>query len=138
MLVPDRCRIVIDRCLVPGHNSREALEDLSNLIKEIGINAKASFIVRETPFCDPFEIPEENKFVKMVVAAATKALGGAPRIEYHDGPCDSCILVNPGNVTTLEFGPSGGRLHESDEFVEVESVKKTTEVYKEIIRTLLS
>ena len=38
----------------------------------------------------------------------------------------------------MEFGPSGGRLHESDEFVELESVTKTTEVYKEIIRTMLS
>ena len=138
MLVPDRCRIVVDRCLVPGHNSKQALEDLSNLIKEIGINATASFIARETPFCDPFEIPEEHEFVKMVVAAATKALGSTPGIEYHEGPCDSCILVNPGNVPTIEFGPSGGRLHESDEFVELESVKKTTEVYKEVIRTLLS
>jgi len=138
MLVPDHCRIVIDRCLVPGHNSKDALEDLNNLIQELGINATASFIVRETPFCEPFEIPEDNDSVKLVVEAATKALGNAPRIGYHEGPCDSCILVNPGNVPTLEFGPSGGRLHESDEFVDLESVRKTAAVYKEIIRTMLS
>jgi acetylornithine deacetylase len=138
MLVPDRCRIVIDRCLVPGHNSKDALDDLNNLIRELGINATASFIARETPFCDPFEIPEENGIVKIVVEAATRALGRAPRIDFHEGPCDSCILVNQGKIPTLEFGPSGGRLHESDEFVDLESVKKTVAVYKEVIRTLLS
>ena len=138
MLVPDRCRIIIDRCLVPGHNSKDALEDLNNLIRELGINATASFIARETPFCDPFEIPEENETVKIVVEAATKALGRAPRIDFHEGPCDSCILVNQGKIPTLEFGPSGGRLHESDEFVDLGSVKKTVVVYKEVIRTLLS
>ena len=138
MLVPDRCRIVIDRCLVPGHNSKDALDDLNNLIRELGINATASFIARETPFCDPFEIPEENGIVKIVVEAATRALGRAPRIDFHEGPCDSCILVNQGKIPTLEFGPSGGRLHESDEFVNLESVKKTVAVYKEVIRTLLS
>ncbi len=138
MLVPDHCRIVIDRCLVPGHNSQDALEDLNNLIRELKINATASFIVRETPFCEPFEIPEDNETVKIVVEAATKALGRLPRIDFHEGPCDSCILVNPGKIPTLEFGPSGGRLHESDEFVDLDSVKKTTAVYKEVIRRLLS
>jgi acetylornithine deacetylase/succinyl-diaminopimelate desuccinylase-like protein len=138
MLVPDHCRLVIDRCLVPGHNSKDALEDLNRLIKEIGVNAEARFISRETPFCDPFEIPQDDRYVQMVVGAASKVLGKAPRIDFHGGPCDSCILVNQGKVPTLEFGPSGGRLHESDEFVDLESVKKTAEVYKEIIRTLLS
>ncbi len=138
MLVPDRCRIVIDRCLVPGHNSKDALEDLNTMIKKLGINAEASFIERETPFCDPFEIPDDDKYVQLVVGAAAKALGSTPRIDFHEGPCDSCILVNQGKVPTLEFGPSGGRLHESDEFVNLESVRKTTKVYKEVIRTLLS
>lgn len=138
MLVPDRCRIVIDRCLVPGHNSNDALEDLNTMIKKLGIHAEASFVERETPFCDPFEIPNDDKYVQLVVGAAAKVLGRTPRLDVHEGPCDSCILVNQGRVPTLEFGPSGGRLHESDEFVDLESVKKTAQVYKEIIRTLLS
>ena len=138
MLVPDRCRIVIDRCLVPGHNSKDALEDLKTMIKQLGIDAEASFIDRETPFCDPFEIPDDDKYVQLVVGAATKALGSAPRIDFHEGPCDSCILVNQGKVPTLEFGPAGGRLHESNEFVVLESVRKTTRVYEEVIRTLLA
>jgi acetylornithine deacetylase/succinyl-diaminopimelate desuccinylase-like protein len=138
MLVPDRCRVVIDRCLVPGHNSKDALEDLNKLIKEVGVDAEASYFVRETPFCDPFEIPKDDKYVQMVVKAAAKTLGREPELDFHEGPCDSCILVNQGKVPTLEFGPSGGRLHESDEFVNLESVRKTTGVYKDIIRTLLS
>ncbi len=138
MLVPDRCRIVIDRCLVPGHNSKDALEDLNTMIKKLGIDAEATFIDRETPFCEPFEIPNDNKYVQLVVGAAARVLGKTPEIDFHEGPCDSCILVNQGKVPTLEFGPSGGRLHESDEFVNLESVRKTTKVYKEVIRTLLS
>ena len=138
MLVPERCRMVIDRCLVPGHKSKDALEDLKQLVKGIGVNADVKFIARETPFCEPFEIPDEDRNVQTVIGAATKALGKAPKIDFHPGPCDSCILVDPGGVPTLEFGPSGGRLHESDEFVELESVTKTTAVYKEIIRTMLS
>jgi len=138
MLVPDRCRIVLDRCLVPGHNSSDALEDLKSIIQKVGIDAEASFIDRETPFCDPFELPDDDKYVRMVAGVAAKVLGKAPGLDFHEGPCDSCILVNQGKVPTLEFGPSGGRLHESDEFVDLESVRKATEVYKEIIRTLLS
>jgi acetylornithine deacetylase/succinyl-diaminopimelate desuccinylase family protein len=136
MLVPDRCRIVIDRCLVPGYSSTAALEDLKQLIRRIGIEADVRFVARETPFCDPFEIPDDNPHVQLVVKAAMEALGKTPEIGFHEGPCDSCILVNQGKIPTVEFGPSGGRLHESDEYVEIESVKKATEVYKAIIRNL--
>lgn len=138
MLVPDRCRVVIDRCLVPGYESKDALDDLRTLIKELGVTADAEYIARETPFCDPFEIPEDHTAVKMVVEAASKVLGKLPGIEFHEGPCDSCILVNQGKIPTVEFGPSGGRLHQPDEFVDLESVKTTTEVYKELIRMLLA
>jgi acetylornithine deacetylase/succinyl-diaminopimelate desuccinylase family protein len=138
MLVPDRCRIIIDRCIVPGYTSKAALEDLKRLISETGVDADARLVDRETPFCEPFDIPDNNPHVQQVVEIAAKVLGRTPEIQFHAGPCDSCILVNQGKVTTVEFGPSGARLHESDEYVDLESVKKTAEVYREIIRNLLS
>jgi acetylornithine deacetylase/succinyl-diaminopimelate desuccinylase-like protein len=138
MLVADRCRMVIDRCLVPGHNSEDALDDLKALIQKLGLNAEARFITRETPFCDPFEISGEHAAVGSVTEVASRVLGKKPSLGFHPGPCDSCILVNQGKVPTLEFGPSGGRLHESDEFVDIESVKTTTRFYHELIRSMFS
>jgi len=138
MLVADRCRILIDRCLVPGYESKDAVDDINKLIRELGLNADAQLMARESPFCDPFEIPENDKAVTTVMEVASKVLGKTPKLDFHEGPCDSCILVNQGKIPTIEFGPSGGRLHQSDEFVDVESVKTTTEFYKELIRSLLS
>lgn len=138
MLVPDRCRVVIDRCLVPGYALNAAVDDLRSLIAEVGIDAEAKPLARETPFCEPFEIPDDDPNVQRVVEIASRVLGKNPEITFHGGPCDSCILVNQGKVPTIEFGPSGGRLHESDEYVEIESVRKTAAVYREIVRTLLS
>jgi acetylornithine deacetylase/succinyl-diaminopimelate desuccinylase family protein len=138
MLVPDYCRLVIDRCLVPGYTSTAALKDLQSLITETGIEAETKLVERETPFCEPFEIPDDHPYVRLIAQAAAKTLGRTPKITYHGGPCDSCILVNQGRIPTIEFGPSGARLHESDEYVEIESVRKTAAVYVEIARTLLS
>jgi len=138
MLVPDQCRLIIDRCLVPGFNSREALEEIEQLISRLGIDAEVHYVTRETPFCEPFELPDENEYVQMISGAATKILGKKPNVAYHEGPCDSCILVNQGKIPTIEFGPSGGRLHESDEYVEVNSVKAASEVYLEVLRRSLS
>jgi acetylornithine deacetylase/succinyl-diaminopimelate desuccinylase family protein len=138
MLVPDRCRLIIERCLVPGFNSMQALEELRKLIAELGIDAEASLIKRDTPFCEPFEIPDDNQHVQLIVDAVNKVLARRPDITYHEGPCDSCLLVNQGKVPTIEFGPAGGRLHESDEYVDVKSVRKTAEVYQEILQRLLS
>jgi len=138
MLVADRCRILIDRCLVPGYESKDAVDDINKLIRELGLNADTQLMARETPFCDPFEIPENDKAVTTVMGVASKVLGKTPKLDFHEGPCDSCILVNQGKIPTIEFGPSGGRLHQSDEFVDIESVKTTTVFYKELIRSLLS
>jgi len=138
MLVADRCRVVIDRCLIPGHTSKDALADLNRLIQKLGLEAEAHLIARETPFCDPFEIPGDHSATKTANEVAARVLGRAPKLDFHDGPCDSCILVNQGKIPTLEFGPSGGRLHQSDEFVDIESVRTTARFYRKLIKTLLS
>jgi acetylornithine deacetylase/succinyl-diaminopimelate desuccinylase family protein len=134
MLVPDRCRLLIDRCLIPGYTSKQALADLINLITELGIDATAKLIDRETPFCEPFEIPDNSPHVQSVLNAASLVLGKAPELSFHEGPCDSCIIVSEGKIPTIEFGPIGRRLHESDEYVEIESVRKAAEVYLEILK----
>lgn len=138
MLVPETCRIVIDRCLVPGYSSKAALEDLKRLISDLGINAEARLPPRDTPYCEPFEIPDSNPNISRIAQAAAKVLGKTPKIDVHFGPCDSCILVNQGGIPTIEFGPSGASLHESDEYVDIDSTRKTAEVYREIIRTYMS
>jgi succinyl-diaminopimelate desuccinylase len=138
MLVPDRCHFLIDRCLVPSHTSAEALKDLRHLISEVGVDAEAKLIDRETPFCEPFEVPEDNSYVRLVVEQAAKVLGKKPEIAFHEGPCDSCILANPGKIPTVDFGPSGARLHEADEYVEIDSVRTVAAVYVQVLRALLS
>jgi acetylornithine deacetylase/succinyl-diaminopimelate desuccinylase family protein len=137
MLVPDRCRLVIDRCLVPGYSSEQALTDLKTLILDHEIDAEAKMIERETPFCEPFELPSDNPHVQLTMSVASRVLGVKPEISYHEGPCDSCILVSEGKIPAIEFGPTGGKLHECEEYVEIESVMKASEVYMEILRTAL-
>jgi acetylornithine deacetylase/succinyl-diaminopimelate desuccinylase-like protein len=138
MLVPDNCRLTLDRCLEPGYTSEAALEDLRHLVTEMNIDADVKLKVRETPFSEPFEIADEDPQVRLIVDAATEVLGKTPKLDFHKGPCDSTILVNRAKVTTIEFGPRGSGFHEADEYVELESVKRTTSVYHNILRRLLS
>jgi succinyl-diaminopimelate desuccinylase len=137
MLVPDRCRLVIDRCLVLGYSSQQALSDLTTLIHELSIDAEARLVDRETPFCEPFQIPDNNPHVQLVSNAVSRVLGRKPEISFHEGPCDSCILVSEGKIPTIEFGPTGGRLHEAEEYVEIESVQTAAEAYLEILKEVL-
>jgi len=138
MLVPDRCRIVIERCLVPGYSSDLALDDLRRLANTLGIDADVKPIDRETPFCEPYEIPDNDSHVRLVVDIITRVLGSPPEVTFEPGPSDSCFLVNQGQIPTIEFGPSGARLHEPDEYVKIESVRQTAAVYYEIVRSLLA
>jgi len=138
MLVPDSCRLLVERCLMPGYDSNMALKDLKALIKKTGVKAKASPVARETPFCDPFEIPDGNPHVRLVREAARRVVGKTPKISFHSGPCDSCILANQGKLPTIDFGPKGRNLHQPDEYVEIESVRAAANVYYEIAKAALS
>jgi acetylornithine deacetylase/succinyl-diaminopimelate desuccinylase family protein len=138
MLVPDNCRIVIDRCLVPGYTVDAALGDLCHLINEIGIDAEAELPARETPFCEPFEIPDDDPHVQLIAETASRILEKKAEISFHDGPCDSCLLVNQGKIPTIEFGPAGYGLHQPDEYVQLESVRKTAAVYHSVLSKILA
>jgi succinyl-diaminopimelate desuccinylase len=138
MLVPDQCHLLIDRCLVPGYATNAALHDLRQLISETGIDAEARLPARETPYCDPFEIPDDEPHLKLVMEVATEVLEKQPEISFADWPSDSCILTNQGKTPTIEFGPTGSGIHQPDEYVELESVKKTAAVYHAIMRKILS
>ena len=136
MLVPDRCRLLIDRCLVPGYTTKDALQDFTQLIAEVGIDAKAKLPTRETPFCEPFEISDNNPHLKLIREVADEVLGKTVDLSFHDWPCDSCILVSEGKIPTMELGPLGYGLHQADEYVQLESVKKVAEVYLGVLRKL--
>jgi len=138
MLVPESCRIVMDRCLVPGYDSKAALADLKQLISDLRIDAEAKLAPRETPYCESFEISDNNPNIPRIVETAAKVLGRTPKIDSHYGPCDSCILVNQGGIPTIEFGPSGEGLHEFDEYVDIDSTRKTADVYRGVIRAYMS
>ena len=138
MLVPDECRLLIDRCLVPGYTTSAALNDMRQLITEIGIDAEAKLPARETPFCEPFEIPANEPHLKIITEGATEVLGKPPEISFHPWPCDSCVLVSEGKIPTIEFGPTGVGLHQPDEYVQLDSVKKTAAVYLGIMRKLFA
>jgi acetylornithine deacetylase/succinyl-diaminopimelate desuccinylase family protein len=138
MLVPDQCRIVIDRCLVPGYTVDAALADLRRLINEIDIDAEASLAVRETPLSEPFEISDDDPHVRLVMEAASGILEKPAEIGFHDGPCDSCLLVSQGGIPTIEFGPAGPGLHQPDEYVELDSVKKTAAVYHSVLSRIFA
>ncbi len=65
---------------------------------------------------------------------------GRKRIFFENG-AGSLVLQRVAETEAkarIEFGPSGAKLHESDEYVDIESVGKTAAVYHEIMRTLFS
>ena len=62
-----------------------------------------------------------------MIKSASGCLGRKPVVTAAPYPCDAFLLDREG-IPTLLFGPRGAGAHNPDEYVEIDSVIKTSEV----------
>ncbi len=134
--VPDRCRAIINRLMVPGETVDGALEEMRNLIE--GLSLEADFDVSsESPSYEPFVLSESEPIFEAFRSSYRETMGTDPVFGYLRNIMDANIFVNRADIPTLVFGPRGEGMHAPAEHVEIDSVMKTTEVYLETITNYL-
>jgi acetylornithine deacetylase len=125
---PDYCKIEIERRTLPNENRDVTESEIGKILKEIkerDSEFNASFDVF---FYRPaLEIDIEHEIVKILSAARLVVLSEKTEFVGKTWWMDSALLAEAG-IPTVVFGPTGKGLHAAVEYVEFESVVKTTEV----------
>ncbi|MBI4258378.1 MAG: M20 family metallopeptidase [Thaumarchaeota archaeon] len=137
-VVPDFCRVEVDRRLVPGESPEKAKDEIESLLKKLG-DADPEFKaeVRIISQREAAEIPEAEKVVT-ACREAVKAVKGAAKIGGFPATSDMSILVNRGRIPTVILGP--GRLeqaHVADEYVDAVQVVDAAKIYAKIAANIL-
>jgi acetylornithine deacetylase/succinyl-diaminopimelate desuccinylase-like protein len=126
--VPDRCRIEIDRRLIPGEDPRAALEDL------------VAYLKKELPWTDyPFECsapwltmpaldPQRSTALVTELGEAIDAVIGSHKVMPVPYGTDASTIAQFG-IPAVVFGPGDiAQAHTKDEWVSLEEVEKASEI----------
>jgi acetylornithine deacetylase/succinyl-diaminopimelate desuccinylase family protein len=130
-MVPDKCRMVVDRRTVPGF---ETMDDARREIAEVIETQKRRdprlhVEVKEIIDVDAYEIPETGPVVQALVSAATKVMGRKPRFTGCKGFTDGHWLTVNHGIPCATFGGNGGGVHGVDEYADIDSYVKSARVY---------
>lgn len=129
---PARAAATLERRTVPGENLAQARAEIDAILAELKANDPSVSATVETLIArEPFEVGLEADLV-MLVAAAAEAVTGSPAPLVGAPYWTDAALVAAAGIPTVLYGPRGGGIHQTVEWVELESVETVRQV---LVRT---
>lgn len=133
-IVPDTCVAYGDARLMPGNSDSQVKMLIVERLQKLGIR----YEITDLMFVPSVEIDSKEPLVTTLQSEAAKVLGYTPETRGSGPGTDGWMLVKRDVPTIFGFGPDGSGEHERGEWVDLESLKKITEVYARTIAKFLS
>ena len=129
---PARAVATLERRTVPGESHALARAEIDAILVELKANDPSVRASVETLIArEPFEVGLEADLV-MLVAAAAEAVTGSPAPLVGAPYWTDAALVAAAGIPTVLYGPRGGGIHQTGEWVELDSVETVRQV---LVRT---
>jgi acetylornithine deacetylase len=117
----------------PGETMQSAIDEVVSFIGgRLGEEAKVT-VKPLYHYVAPADTATDHPGVVALESCAKNHIEDA-RITCAPFPCDLFAFQKYGDTPGVIFGPSGGNLHGPDEWVEIDSLKKTTNTLCDFIR----
>ncbi|MEM4726954.1 MAG: M20 family metallopeptidase [Candidatus Bathyarchaeia archaeon] len=137
VVVPDRCRVEVNRLLVPGESTSTAIEDMRRLISSLGLRGEVE-VGLKPPYYEPFEMDKGLPIVRVFSEAFGEVYGRPPDFQYAKSITDGNVFMGEGGIPTIHFGPGGAGAHQPDEHVDLSTLNSTIKVYIKTTQRFLS
>ena len=124
----DRCRLEIERRTVPGETEAQVLSEIRAITDALAAD-DPSFRsnVRAMLTRGSFEVARNAPIVNAILGAATNVLGAKPEVIGEPYWMDAALLSDVG-IDTVVIGPSGAGAHALEEWVDLDSIAKLTDI----------
>jgi acetylornithine deacetylase len=134
-VVPDRCRLSVDRRLAPGENPDAALAEIDELLDEL--RDSGDRITREPPWAllEAVETPADHPVVRLAEESVQAVLGRSMTAGGVPYGTDASNLSGIGGIPCVVLGPGSiDQAHTDDEWVPLDEIRQGAAVYAEIAR----
>jgi acetylornithine deacetylase/succinyl-diaminopimelate desuccinylase family protein len=139
-MVPGRCRITIDRRVLPNEVADEVVQEVREAVDRVRArrpDLRAE--VRMMAFAPPMETDVTSPLATALRENTALILGRDPGIHGWAATCDANFLVNEGHTPTLVYGPGSiaDQAHKPDESVSTEELVTAAKIYALTIMRLV-
>ena len=130
---PDRCKLQIERRLIPGETREDVDAELEGLLGSIGdIDPEFDGDYEVKFFRGPMEISPEEEICSILSECSEEVRGEKPHFVGGSGWMDTQIIWGRG-TPAVAFGPVGSGAHAAVEYVEVDSVVNAARILEKVI-----
>ncbi|MGH7855310.1 MAG: M20 family metallopeptidase [Candidatus Binatia bacterium] len=133
--IPDFCRMVLDRRLLPGEDPDAAFRDLQEALKEV---AGWSIEATRGAFMYPSEVAKDCALAAATAGAGRELTRREAELFYSPAALDAGFL-NRNGIETIMFGPGDPRFaHTDQEAVSLQEVRDAAKIYAAAALQLLA
>jgi acetylornithine deacetylase len=133
--IPDVCRAVLDRRLLPGEDPDAAFRDIQNALKDV---AGWSIEVMRGASMYPSEVAKDCALAAATASASRELTGREAELLYSPAALDAGFL-NRNGIETIMFGPGDLRFaHTDEEAVSLQEVRDAAKIYAATALQLLA
>jgi len=133
-IVPDRCLLRLERRTLPGELAASVMDEIKGVlqtIKEEDANFNAT--ARSPYDMPPLETQRDEKIVQLLQQTHVELTGKEAPIIGLPYWTDGALLAKLASIPTCIFGPGDiGVAHSADEYISVDDVLNSAEVYRGI------
>jgi succinyl-diaminopimelate desuccinylase len=127
VVVPDRCRVEINRLLVPGETTSTAIQDMEELVRSLDLQAQVE-VGLKPPQYEPFLMRRDEPIVQVFHQVYRTVMGADPVYAYSEGITDANVF-GERDIPCLHLGPTRGNVHQPNEYVELEWLEPLSTMY---------
>jgi acetylornithine deacetylase/succinyl-diaminopimelate desuccinylase-like protein len=127
VVVPDRCRVEINRLLVPGETTVTAVEDMEALVRSLDLKAEVE-VALKPPKYEPFLVSRSDPFMELFHGVYHEVMGVEPLYAYRPGITDANVF-GERNIPCLHLGLPRGNVHQPNEYIPLEWLEPVSRMY---------
>ncbi len=140
--VAEHAFIEVFRHMVTGESRETVYQEIDDLIKSLNLacDYKITFRKGPTPGSDlflPYVSDREDPLMQAFSEAVTEVTGDQVNYGYFDSIGDFNYLGSRLDQPVVVFGPEGGNFHSADEWVDIPTALKMTEVVYHYLEKML-
>ena len=130
-VLPEYCKIEIDRRLTLGESEETARRDFQRVLDQLRKDDKDFRAELSFPYVDgPILIDPEHPIVKSLAGGVSRVSGKTAKREAMTYGTDGAWIYHRAKIPVAIFGPGNiERAHKPDEFVELDQVYDAAKVY---------
>lgn len=127
-IISDKCEVLCDFRLTETSSVDDLVKNLKkSMIKGVTFEVVSSSV--------PVVMDEKNHYILQYKNLAESCLGDKIKFEYEGGATDAREFAVRGSTVIMHSG-SGGGMHASDEYVEIDSVEKLAQIQIEFLKKI--